>query len=67
MSKLILTAFAAAAVFAVTSSANARFGGCDDWGCGMNGTQTTGVVLPSASTGTVSSVILPSGETVEVR
>jgi len=68
MSKLILVAFSVAAVLTAASSANAGRGdSCDEWGCGLNGTQTTGVALPSASTGTVNSVILPSGETVELR
>ena len=67
MTKLILAAFAAAALFAVTSSANAGRGGCDDWGCGSNGTQVTGIALGSASTGAVNAVILSSGEIVNLR
>ena len=68
MTKLILAAFAAAALFAVTSSANAGSGvGCPIWMCGSNGTQITGIALGSASTGTVHAVILPSGEIVDLR
>ena len=58
---------AATAAVVVASSANAVSGGCDDWGCGSNGTQVTGIAFSSVSNGNVSSVILPSGETVEVR
>ena len=40
---------------------------CDEWVCGMNGTQLTGLALGSASTGTVSAVILPTGEVLDPR
>ena len=44
---LALTAFAAAAAFSVASTGNAGRpgGGCDEWGCGSNGSSYQGVLL----------------------
>ena len=72
MSKLVLAAFTAAALSTAASTAYA--GGLTatiGWGCHTcgfkNGTQLTGVALGNASTGTVSKVILPSGEVLDLR
>jgi hypothetical protein len=66
MTKLV---FAAAAAFAlaVASPVTAAPGGCDDWGCGTNGTQLTGVRTQGATAPVVSTVTLPAGETVILR
>jgi hypothetical protein len=58
---LAFAAFAAAVLSAAASSSSARPGGCDDWGCGMNGTQLTGIAEHFADPhpNLVSAVILP--------
>lgn len=48
MMKLALATFASAAFLAVLSPAHARPSDCEEWGCGMNGTQLTGVADPAA-------------------
>ena len=70
MNKLAIGALALLALASAASIAEARPGDCDDdWGCGMNGTQLTGIVLPGAAAGgiTIQAVKLPSGETVNQR
>jgi hypothetical protein len=71
MTKLILAAFAAASLSAIAVSAANAGGRIVGWGCHTcefkNGTPLTGVALGSASTGTVISVILPSGEVLKLR
>ena len=65
LKQLALAAFAAVTFLAVQSPANAG------WGCRtcdyLNGTQHSGIAVGSASTGSVSTVILPMGEIVDVR
>jgi hypothetical protein len=49
LKQLTLAAFTAIALSAAVSSANAAGGGgCDEWGCGMNGTKLTGVAGQSS-------------------
>ena len=48
LKQLTLAAFTAIALSAAVSSANAARGGCDDWGCGMNGTEMTGIAGQSS-------------------
>jgi hypothetical protein len=65
-------AFAAAALAALTaaSTADARpLGGCAPWVCGSNGPQLTGIARPAleAKRPVVNAVMLPSGETVDLR
>jgi len=76
LKQLALAALTAIALTAAASSANAFRGFCDDeWGCGSNGKSLNGVSLNGAKvTGSievdqpsVKAVVLPSGETVEVR
>lgn len=74
MSKMLaVAALAAFALTAALSSANAGRGGCDEFGCGTNGTtfngaQPDGIVLSDESPWpTVSRFVLPSGEIVEAR
>lgn len=79
-----LFALAAAAALGLTFAASAaQAGGCDEWGCGTNGTSLNGIWengtlrqgvqvngLPQqgeAMEPTVKAVILPSGETVVPR
>ena len=68
MSTLILTTLAVVALGSAVSTADASGSG---WGCRTctitNGTQLTGIALGKASTGTVSAVILPSGEILDLR
>ena len=75
MTKVIFTAFAAAAFGAMASTANAGptvnpgWTVNQGWGCPTcgfkNGTQLAGIALDSVSIGTIKAVILPSGETAE--
>jgi hypothetical protein len=66
MTKLILAALTAAAIGAALSTANAA-GRCPPEACMLNGTQLNGIALGSASTRTLSAVILPSGEILQLR
>ena len=69
LKQIALATFTATALVAATlSTANAGGGaGCPTWGCGENGTQLTGLALGNASTGSVSVVILPTGEVLDLR
>ena len=66
-----LAAFAATALFAVAPSANALPSGCDEFGCGTNGTTYQGVQVNGLTAGSaetvVDAVILPTGETINLR
>jgi hypothetical protein len=69
MKTLILAAAATAGLgLAAASTANA-FGNCEEWMCGMNGTQLTGTVAQAvkAKQPVVNIVTLPSGEAVDLR
>jgi hypothetical protein len=80
MTRLALAAAAVTAVLTLAAASSANAGGCDDWGCGTNGPQLTGI---DGSNGTqltgiaaqgikarqpvVTAVTLPSGKIVELR
>ena len=77
LKQLALATFATAALSAAATSTHALplFGGdCDDFGCGLNGSSYQGVLLSgvtlkqsvSGKQG-VNTVILPSGEIVNLR
>jgi hypothetical protein len=74
MVKLVLATAITIASLAVSGSAFGAGGqvivtggwGCRDCGF-LNGTSLTGIAPGSASTGAVDSVILPSGEILELR
>jgi hypothetical protein len=69
MTKVIFTAFAAAAFGAMASTAIAGPHVASGWGCHTcgfkNGTQIAGIALDGVSTGAIKAVILPPGETAE--
>ena len=71
LKQIALAACAATALFAVASSANARPSGCDEFGCGMNGTTYQGVQVNGLTAGSgetvVDAVVLPTGETIDLR
>jgi hypothetical protein len=72
LKQIALAAFAATALFAVAPSANAFPGFCDDdWGCGMNGASHQGIQVNGLTAGSgetvVDAVILPTGETINLR
>jgi hypothetical protein len=63
-------AVAAVAALVAAATAEARpLWNCDEWICGANGPQLTGIVRPAldANRPLVTAVTLASGETVEVR
>ena len=68
MRTLIFAAAIAALGLAAVSTAGAR-PECDDYLCGTNGPQLTGLALPAvkAKQPAVNAVTLPSGETVDLR
>jgi hypothetical protein len=68
MNTLLAAVSTAVLTLAATSTANA-FGNCDEWICGMNGTQLTGIVTQAvkAKQPIVNIVTLPSGEAVDLR
>jgi hypothetical protein len=66
MTRLILAALTAAALGAALSTANAA-GRCPPEACLNNGTQLTGIAAGGGSTGTVGTVILPSGKHFDLR
>jgi hypothetical protein len=69
MTKFMLAAFALA-LGGAASSANADFTTGPGWGCYncgyKNGTQLTGIALNAAAGGIIGTVILPSGEAVDL-
>jgi hypothetical protein len=68
--KTLVLAVAAATVLAACSAAGARpLWNCDEWVCGANGTQLTGIARPAldATRPLVKAVTLPSGESVDLR
>jgi hypothetical protein len=66
----IIAAFVGSALFSTADAGGSSYSTHRDrlgWGNVTNGAQLTGVALGSASTDTVISVILPSGEILELR
>jgi hypothetical protein len=66
--KTLTFAVAALAALVAASTADAR-PPCDNFVCGSNGTQLTGIARPAleAKRPVVNAVTLPSGETVNMR
>ena len=74
LKQIISSTVVAASLAATISSASAFWGGCDEWQCGSNGLSRNGVALNGVQLDgvqvrqlSVKAVILPSGETIDLR